>query len=102
MSDMCPICLEPTDSASVWRLACGHQFHGACVRHWLTQSETCPICRTELRRNASRLTPIQLRALRERHFPSRTEYASDTEYWAVRTNNRHIDTLTAQYLIGNN
>jgi hypothetical protein len=41
----CAICLDD-DLKLEWRLLpCGHAFHKDCVERWLTESDTCPICR---------------------------------------------------------
>ncbi|NXX34280.1 DZIP3 ligase, partial [Nicator chloris] len=43
--DPCTICHEELDRNSC-ELACGHEFHGECIRMWLQEhSSTCPICR---------------------------------------------------------
>jgi len=43
----CVTCLEPFDKsgegAKVW-LACGHGFHGGCVRAWARVCDRCPVC----------------------------------------------------------
>ena len=58
----CPICQEEFTAASqrftsisnsnsqtmVRILACGHQFHLGCLQPWVTQHNTCPICRQRL------------------------------------------------------
>ncbi len=41
--DSCAICREELTKAKV--LPCGHLFHLVCLRDWLDQSPTCPICR---------------------------------------------------------
>ena len=29
-------------------IPCGHMFHYECIMSWLTQNNTCPVCRFEL------------------------------------------------------
>lgn len=43
----CAICLaEPDENDTQWSsLPCGHVFHPACIAHWLSLKQTCPICR---------------------------------------------------------
>lgn len=39
----CVMCLDkmmPIDS-----LNCGHSFHNKCIKRWLRNNSTCPICR---------------------------------------------------------
>jgi hypothetical protein len=49
--DACAICREDLSSAKV--LPCGHLFHLVCLRDWLDQSATCPICRRPVPSTAS-------------------------------------------------
>jgi len=47
LDDCCAICREPmADAAKV--LPCGHYFHCTCLRSWLEQSHSCPVCRASL------------------------------------------------------
>ncbi|KAL1503646.1 hypothetical protein AB1Y20_012120 [Prymnesium parvum] len=46
LQDCCAICRDPMESAKV--LPCGHFFHYRCLRSWLEQSHSCPICRASL------------------------------------------------------
>lgn len=41
----CPICLERMVQAIF--LDCGHVFHETCIRSWLDESMSCPICRRD-------------------------------------------------------
>ena len=42
----CAICLE--DCNMIWkRLPCGHMFHRSCIRKWMKNKKTCPLCRRE-------------------------------------------------------
>jgi len=47
---VCVICADELTEAGnfVVSLACGHTFHDACIRRWLTRRHTCPTCRLEL------------------------------------------------------
>jgi hypothetical protein len=40
----CSICLEKGNEKSC-KTACGHHFHTKCIKKWLTNNDTCPICR---------------------------------------------------------
>ena len=47
LDDCCAICREPmADEAKM--LPCGHYFHYTCLRSWLEQSHSCPVCRASL------------------------------------------------------
>jgi hypothetical protein len=52
--DKCPICYEnlldvAADGSGVVRTArCNHSFCDACIRTWLAQNATCPVCMTDL------------------------------------------------------
>tara|TARA_B100001996_G_C18527219_1_gene541554 strand:+ start:62 stop:499 length:438 start_codon:yes stop_codon:yes gene_type:complete len=42
----CPICLEPIhDDHSIVTLECNHTFHERCANEWLSNNDTCPLCR---------------------------------------------------------
>jgi hypothetical protein len=31
------------------RLKCGHAFHRNCIKQWLVQNDTCPMCRQDMK-----------------------------------------------------
>ena len=41
----CPICYETAE----FQLSCGHIFHKNCIKKWKKKSETCPMCRQEIK-----------------------------------------------------
>jgi hypothetical protein len=43
----CSICLENTKENDT-QLICGHIFHNECLREWLNEHTTCPVCRAIL------------------------------------------------------
>ena len=46
---MCSICLEPNDNTScslTCNSATNHSFHISCIRPWLEEKSSCPLCRT--------------------------------------------------------
>lgn len=45
---MCSICMESIWSADLQCLPCAHIFHRACVSRWLSEKQTCPVCRMQL------------------------------------------------------
>lgn len=36
---------EFTEGEELGRLDCGHDFHSACIKQWLTIKNLCPICK---------------------------------------------------------
>ncbi|CAF1366377.1 unnamed protein product [Adineta steineri] len=46
LDEVCSICWEKFEKARC--LPCGHLFHENCLRSWLEQDTTCPICRVSL------------------------------------------------------
>ena len=45
--DTCAICRQPLRDQVV-TLPCAHIFHNLCIRRWLRNKPTCPMCRTNL------------------------------------------------------
>ncbi|KAL5544873.1 hypothetical protein UlMin_008657 [Ulmus minor] len=44
----CTICQEEYEANDdMGKLHCGHSFHIECIRHWLAQKNTCPVCKVE-------------------------------------------------------
>ena len=43
---LCAICLEVSSEEATKALTCSHSFHKKCVDIWLSQRNTCPLCRT--------------------------------------------------------
>ena len=48
----CAVCLMELghavgDSETCQLRGCGHRFHTACVREWLSHKATCPLCRNQ-------------------------------------------------------
>jgi len=52
----CPICLHPLlqsdeggeDDVVIYKLPCSHCFHSRCVKQWLHDHVSCPVCRADL------------------------------------------------------
>lgn len=49
----CPICYEETED-KFKELKCKHTFHEKCVDKWLSNHNTCPMCRTKVGFNGNR------------------------------------------------
>ncbi|CAL8074323.1 unnamed protein product [Calicophoron daubneyi] len=48
----CAICMEPYQSGeSCMQMKCEHVFHTDCLRKWLEQHASCPMCRKDLSGN---------------------------------------------------
>ena len=45
----CSVCITDLElgTKSLF-LPCGHIFHGECIKPWLKDNNTCPVCRKEL------------------------------------------------------
>jgi len=51
----CSICLEEYSAGSrATRMFCGHLFCTACIREWLRNANSCPVCRFELQTDNAR------------------------------------------------
>ncbi|KAF5756394.1 putative transcription factor C2H2 family [Helianthus annuus] len=43
----CTICQEEHEEKDeIGKLKCGHLYHMYCIKQWLGQKKTCPICKT--------------------------------------------------------
>lgn len=51
--EKCPICLAPnenlTGNEKFITLPCKHEFHETCILPWLEKTNSCPLCRAELK-----------------------------------------------------
>ncbi|CAK9153794.1 unnamed protein product [Ilex paraguariensis] len=47
MERKCSICQEEYDTEDdMGKLDCGHLYHIHCIKQWLVQKNTCPVCKT--------------------------------------------------------
>lgn len=46
-NEECCVC-QTSDDAPIPRMPCGHSVHDECIRPWLAQGDTCPVCRAPL------------------------------------------------------
>lgn len=44
----CSICLNDVKANEQYKSQCGHTFHHACMIHWLSTKNSCPVCRFPL------------------------------------------------------
>lgn len=47
-NDVCPVCRDAMVVETSRILPCRHMLHGECLRQWLLQQPSCPVCRAEL------------------------------------------------------
>lgn len=50
--DKCAICLVPNenlDGQKFVKLPCNHEFHDTCILPWLRKTNSCPMCRHEMK-----------------------------------------------------
>lgn len=50
--EKCPICLAPNENLNDEKfltLPCDHDFHDECILPWLNRTNTCPLCRSEMK-----------------------------------------------------
>lgn len=47
----CPICWVDLNEDELKTLPCEHTFHKACIETWVTFQESCPYCRTSLKKD---------------------------------------------------
>ncbi|KAL0416899.1 UNVERIFIED_CONTAM: putative E3 ubiquitin-protein ligase HIP1 [Sesamum latifolium] len=45
---MCVVCQDDLcqENTRIGVLDCGHEYHASCIRQWLQQKNTCPLCKT--------------------------------------------------------
>ena len=41
----CSICMEDLSKETLKVVKCGHFFHKDCIKQWLNNNNTCPLCR---------------------------------------------------------
>ncbi|WCJ42556.1 RING/U-box superfamily protein [Euphorbia peplus] len=47
--DVCSVCMENFGFDSVGkRVPCGHVFHASCISSWLSNCDSCPLCRSNI------------------------------------------------------
>ena len=46
--DECSICLTPVSEFHQKILSCSHIFHWHCIKEWIKESKTCPVCRNPM------------------------------------------------------
>ncbi|XP_066309444.1 probable E3 ubiquitin-protein ligase HIP1 [Miscanthus floridulus] len=52
MERKCSICQEEFEAnEEMGRLDCGHSYHVYCIKQWLSQKNTCPVCKTAVSKN---------------------------------------------------
>lgn len=61
--DTCSICYEELAGAHT-RLDCGHCYHHACCKDWVTEKRSCPKCRAFVENKRIIVTPPTPRAKR--------------------------------------
>jgi hypothetical protein len=66
----CAICQEPVECATRIR-HCGHCFHSGCIGEWFSMNPRCPVCRHDIRLQAS--------PRRETNVPQSDRMHSDEE-----------------------
>ena len=53
----CSICQEEmVENEVIYKLTCRHSYHQQCVTSWLTNHNTCPLCRLELPKEENKKT----------------------------------------------
>ena len=76
----CAICTEATPDQPWTKLEpCGHVFHRHCCRTWLTEHNTCPLCRQTVRLNTDHLRLHQLLEMRNALGLPRSEVVERTD-----------------------
>jgi len=50
----CSVCRQEfIEGSDAYRLPCTHLYHKPCILRWMTESKSCPLCRTELQPTAA-------------------------------------------------
>jgi len=57
----CSICLDDINPSEQIKTKCNHMYHKKCLARWLVDKSSCPICRTNLKRDTLTDEWIQMR-----------------------------------------
>ena len=58
-SHNCSVCLTK-GSKAFCKTECGHYFHITCIKEWLKDNTTCPMCRYQLRDHSEKDTVTRI------------------------------------------
>jgi E3 ubiquitin-protein ligase RNF181 len=67
--DKCPICLLPNENLTgqkFLQLPCNHEFHDTCILPWLEKTNSCPMCRQEMKTDDPDYEESKRRKLRQK------------------------------------
>lgn len=67
--EKCAICLLPNenlDGQTYLNLPCNHEFHDTCILPWLEKTNSCPMCRQEMKTDDPDYEEMKRRKQRER------------------------------------
>jgi hypothetical protein len=77
----CCICFQEFGvDVEVVRLPCGHMFHPKCIKQWLQQKCTCPVCRWELETSVSGFEHGRIARMKKRQIRL---HSIDLEHMAI-------------------
>ena len=70
----CPVCLALFDDDDVIiEMPCEHSFHGDCLLPWLQKTNSCPLCRHELKTDDQSYEEYKLQKLHQKEREARVE-----------------------------
>eukprot|EP00166_Cyanidium_caldarium_P001777 ctg_191.g86 len=72
---LCAVCADVVQASAGVITRCGHVFCGECLRRWLDERHSCPLCRRPCRPQSSRPL-LQVREQLQQHFVPSAEAAS--------------------------
>lgn len=51
--DVCPICFDDlTENGIISLEKCNHKYHNKCIDEWFLRSDTCPVCRENVKNSS--------------------------------------------------
>ncbi len=69
---ICPVCLDVEGNGEPFLITvCGHRFCEGCLMRWLSQANTCPVCRNQILEPRRRHNPQNSRQSEFRERPRR-------------------------------
>ncbi|XP_018009129.1 E3 ubiquitin-protein ligase RNF181 [Hyalella azteca] len=80
-SQQCPVCLKQYElSEKCHQLPCKHLFHITCVLPWLNKTNSCPMCRHELKTDDEAYEEYKLRKKNEAERKAQLETLHDSMF----------------------